>query len=314
LKKCVGFLAAVETLLLSAARRGLYSAILVSVLAPALLPVVLFSIPDFRSFGYGYADGGRAVLALSSAGGESCYPAGVVESSLAVGNMSLRAVILVVDAEPSRLLTPLGLMGRCNGSTCAVLPREVYEGLGKPRAVMVLLDQSQKSRECAVAGPWDSNVALLAGTGLEAGLEARACLVSQEDILLGVLRSTEEDLLSTAALWAIALSLAYMPVLYTAQRRVAESLRREAGVLLNCGVSRRTVLASTAVALALLHVFAVLYVGSLGVVLVYTAWSLLRHVVLPPALRWGAAWLLAVEAVLGALTAYPASRGVAVWR
>jgi hypothetical protein len=301
-------LASTELLLLSALRRGLYSAVFVSVLAPSLLPVVLFSFPDFRSLSY--PDGGRTILEFPGVEGRGvCYPAKVVEGLIASGNASLEAVILVVEAEPSKLLKPLGLAGQHDLSAAVVLPREVYASLGGPRVVKVLLNQVP--RNYAVAGLWGSNVVLLVGSGLGVSSAEHACLVSQRDVLLSILRSAEEDLLSTAALWAMALSLAYLPVLYAAQRRVAESLRAEAVVLLSSGASKRTVLASVAAALALLHVLGVAHVSSLAVVLVYAAWSLLSYVVAlpPPALRGGVAWLLAAEALLGVLTAYPASRG-----
>ena len=308
------FLATTEVLLLSAVRRGLYPTILVSVLAPALLLVVLFSIPDFRSFSYSYADGGKAVLALFSVeSGGGCHPAEVVEGALAAGDASLRALTLVVDAEPSELLKLPGLAER-NFTAGVVLPRDVYASLGSPREVAVLLGQDP--RNYTVAGSWGSNVVLLVGPGLTSKPGRYACLLSQRDVLVGVLEGVEEDLLSTAALWASALSLAYLPVLYAAQRRVAESLRKEARVLFDCGASTRSILASTATALALLHVLGVFHASSLGVVLVYAAWSLLSYVLVlpPPALRVDAVWLLALEILLGALAAYPASRGAVAWR
>jgi len=71
--------------------------------------------------------------------GGGCHPAEVVEGALAAGDASLRALTLVVDAEPSELLKLPGLAER-NFTAGVVLPGDVHASLGSPREAAVLLD------------------------------------------------------------------------------------------------------------------------------------------------------------------------------
>jgi hypothetical protein len=308
------FLVTTEMLLQLAFRKGLYTITLLSVLAPVLLTIVLFSIPDFEGLSYIYANDGRVVPVFSSINnGEKCYPAVVADGFLVTGNSGLKTYILIVGSEPSRLLEPLGLARQYQYSIAVILPRDVYMRLGKPWAVPVLLDQV--SRNYTVAGIWSSNIVLVIDQSLR-DHDGYVCLVSRGDILLSALKGVERDLLDTATLWILLLSLVYLPIIYAAQRRIAESLLVDARVAFEAGASNRGILISTSVTLIVLHVIGVIHACTLGVVLVYTAWSLLGYVMPlpPPSPRMSIAQLLIAEIVLGALTAYPASRGAVEWR
>jgi len=308
------FLVTTETLLQLAVRKGLYTITLLSVLAPVLLTIVLFSIPDFEGLSYFYAKDGRVVpLFFSINNGEKCYPAVVADGFLVTGNSGLKTHILIVGSEPSRLLEPLGLARQYQYSIAVILPRDVYMRLGKPWAVTVLLDQV--SRNYTVTGIWSSNIVLIIEQSLR-DHDGYVCLFSRRDIMLSALKDMEMDLLDTATLWILLLSLVYLPIIYAAQRRIAESIRVDARVAFEAGASNRGILISTSVTLIVLHIIGIIHACTLGVVLVYTAWSLLGYVMPlpPPSPRTSIAQLLIAQIVLGALTAYPASRGAVEWR
>ena len=305
------FLVVTSTLLLSAIRKRLYTTILISVLAPVLLLVVLFSIPDLSSLNYVLVDTSSPVLIVSSVKiGEDCYSATLLENVLVADNSIRKVSVLATSSEPSRLLGALNLTRHYNYTSAVVLPRDLYSSLREQHVVTVQLDQI--TRNYTVAGLWSSNIVLLVDINLESQLDKFVCLISRREILLNILRSTESNLLSTAMLWILALSLVYTPVIYAAQRRVIESLRVDLRVLVESGVSARKILLSTITVLTALHVIVVLYVCALSIVLVYTAWSLLSYILpLPlPTLRTSVFQLLLLKILLGFLTAYLACRGV----
>ena len=308
------FLVVTSIMLISAIRKRLYTTILVSVLAPVLLLVVFFSIPDLSSLNYVVVDTSRPVLIVSSVkSSEECYSATLLESVLVTDNSALKIGVLATSVKPSRLLEALSLIKHYNYTSAVILPRDLYNDLGEPRVITVLLDQD--SRNYTVAGLWSSNIVLIVDSSLESQLDRFVCLVSRGEILLSILRSTESDLLSTTILWILILSLVYTPIIYAAQRRVIESLKVDLRVLVESGVSTRKVFLSAVTVLTALHVIVVLYVCAIGVVLVYTAWSLLGYILpLPlPTLRASVLQLLLLEILLGFLTAYPACKGVVEW-
>jgi hypothetical protein len=300
-----------KTLILSAIRKKLYNTILVAVLAPVLLAVVLFTIPDPSSLNYAYIDNGKPVLLVSSSvvGGD-CYPATAVEGFVGNGSSGLSAIVLVVKAEAPRVLSSTGLSKQYNYSSGVVLPLDLYNDLGKPSSVVVSI--SGRTRNYTVASSWGSNIVLLLDSELSGWFDEYVCLTPRGDLFRGVLRSIERDLLSASLQWMILLILAYSVIIYTAHRRVAESMRLDVRILVESGLSNRAAKASTAIALIVLHALMTLYVSALGVVLVYTAWSLLGYILPlpPPTLRTSTLWILLLEVLLGAAVAYPASRSV----
>jgi len=308
-------LVAVSTLLVSAIRRSLYTTLLISTLAPVLLLVVLFSTPSISSLEYTSLMQDKQVLFFSNTrSSEECYSAGIVEGSIMVNSSVLRAPILIVSANPDRVLGVLGLArGNYTASSYVVLPRDIYSDIGKPSLVVVRLNNA--TGEYSVAGSWGSNTVLLVTSSVNYHLDKYLCLASRSRILLDTVESIESNLLRTAELWVLVLSIVYLPVIYAAQRRVVESLRVDLRVLVNIGVSARNLYFSTTTTLIVLYIIVVFYVCALGVVLVYTAWSVLSYiVVLPyPALRLSAIPLLLLEVLLGVLVAPLASRGVSKW-
>jgi len=300
-----------KTLILSAIRKKLYNTLLVAVLAPVLLAVVLFSIPDPSSLNYAYIDAGKPLLLVSSSvvGGD-CYPATAVEGFVGNGSSGLSAIVLVVKAEASRVLSSTGLSKQYNYSSGVVLPLDLYNDLGKPSSVVVSI--SGRTHNYTVASSWGSNIVLLLDSGLSGWFDEYACLTPRGDLFRGVLRSAESDLLSVSLRWVILLILAYSVIIYIAHRRVAESMRLDVRILVEIGLSTRTAIASTAITLIVLHTVMTLYVSALGVVLVYTAWSLLGYILPlpPPTLRATTLWILLLEVLLGVAVAYPASRSV----
>jgi hypothetical protein len=305
------FLVAVNTLLVTAIRRGLYTTILASVLAPVLLLVVLFSLPSTSSLEYFLLEQERQVLVVTTTKTSGdCYSAKLVEGLLVASTSSLRAHILLVSAEPSEVLRTLGLTrGEINATSSLVLPRDVYTALEKPRVVRVVVNNT--TRDYTVAGFWSSNIVLLVSSEVALDSSKYACIAPRSRVLLGVIESAESSLLSTAELWILVLSFTYLPVIYTAQKRVVESLSTSLRVLANSGVGPRSLYFSTLTALVALHVLVVLYVCALGVVLVYTAWAALSYftVLPPPVIRSHVASLIPVELVLGVLVAPITSRG-----
>jgi hypothetical protein len=300
-----------KTLILSAIRKKLYSTLLVSVLAPVLLAVVLFSIPDPSNFNYAYIDDGKPILLVSSSvvGGD-CYPATTVEGFAGNGSSGLSALVLVVKAEAPHVLSSTGLSKQYNYSSGVVLPPDLYNSLGKPSSVVVSI--SGRTHNYTVASSWGSNIVLLLDSELSGWFDEYACLTTRGDLFRGVLRSAESDLLSVSLRWVILLILAYSVIIYIAHRRVAESMRLDVRILVEIGLSNRTAAASTAIALIVLHALMTLYVSTLGIVLVYTAWSLLGYILPlpPPTLRATTLWILLLEVLLGVAVAYPASRSV----
>ena len=300
-----------KTLILSAIRKKLYSTFLVSILAPVLLAVVLFSIPDPSSFNYAYIDAGKPILLVSSSvvGGD-CYPATAVEGFVGNGSSGLSAIVLVVKAEAPHVLSSTGLSKQYNYSSGVVLPLDLYNDLGKPSSVVVSI--SGRTHNYTVASSWGSNIVLLLGSELSGWFGEYACLTPRGDLFRGVLRSIERDLLSASLQWMILLILAYSVIIYTAHRRVAESMRLDVRILVESGLSNRTAKASTVIALIVLHALMTLYISALGVVLVYTAWSLLGYILPlpPPTLRTSILWIILLEVLLGVAVAYPASKSV----
>jgi len=208
-------------------------------------------------------------------------------------------------------LSELEISGkRYNYTSGVVLPREVFTSLGKPSVVEITVNST--TREYPVAGSWSSNIVLLADSELEFNPEIYVCTSSQSSILVGLLERLEGDLLRTTGFWILLLSLVYLPIIYTAQRRVVEALHVNFRVLTESGVDSLTLYFSTLTALVALYLVVVLYVCALGVVLVYTAWSLLSYFILipPPTLRTSVLTLLLVEILLGVLVTPLASRGV----
>lgn len=308
-------LVVVKTLLIKAIRRGLYTTLLISTLAPVLLLVVLFSTPSISSLEYTSLMRDKQVLVFSSSksSGE-CYSAGIVTGSIIVNSSMLRAPVLVVSADPTRILGTLGLArGDFNESSYVVLPSDIYIDLGKPSLVVVEVENT--TEEYSVAGSWGSNTVLLVTSSVNYHLDNHLCINSQRGILLSTVERAESELLRTAELWILVLSFVYLPVIYAAQRRVVESLRVDLRVLANSGVSAHYIYCSTTITLIVLYIIVVFYVCALGVVLVYTAWSALSYiVVLPyPALRSSIMPLLLLEVLLGVLVAPLASRGVSKW-
>jgi hypothetical protein len=300
-----------KTLILSAIRKKLYSTLLVSILAPVLLAVMLFSIPDPSNFNYAYIDAGKPILLVSSsvAGGD-CYPATTVEGFVGNGSSGLSAIVLVVKAEASRVLNSTGLSKQYNYSSGVVLLLDLYNDLGKPSSVVVSI--SGRTHNYTVASSWGSNIVLLLDSELSGWFDEYACLTPRGDLFRGVLRNAESDLLSVSLRWVILLILAYSVIIYIAHRRVAESMRLDVRMLVESGLSTRTAKASTAIALIVLHTVMTLYVSALGIVLVYTAWSLLGYILPlpPPTLRATTLWIILLEVLLGVAVAYPASRSV----
>lgn len=305
------FLIVTRTLLLSAIRKRLYTTLLASLLAPILLLIVLLSIPDLSSLNYMFIDANRPILVVSSVkNSENCYLATLLEGSLIVDNSSLKTSILIISAKALRVLRELGLTKQYNYTSGVVLSGDLYEALKKPRVITVLVNQD--IHNYTIAGLWGSNIVLLIDDSLEIQLDKYVCLKPRGEFLSNLLGIFENDLLNTAVLWIFILSLIYMPIIYIAQRRVIEALKVDVNVLVECGVSIRRVLLSIVSVLVVLHVIIVLYISALGVVLVYTGWSLLSYILpLPmPTLRAIIIQLLLFEILLGFLTAYPACRGV----
>ena len=305
------FLIVTRTLLLSAIRKRLYTTLLASLLAPILLLIVLLSIPDLSSLNYMFIDANRPILVVSSVkNSENCYLATLLEGSLIVDNSSLKTSILIISAKALRVLRELSLTKQYNYTSGVVLSRDLYEALKKPRVITVLVNQD--IHNYTIAGLWSSNIVLLIDDSLEIQLDKYVCLKPRGEFLSNLLGIFENDLLNTAVLWIFILSLIYMPIVYIAQRRVIEALKVDVNVLVECGVSTRRVLLSIVSVLVVLHVIIVLYISALGVVLVYTGWSLLSYILpLPmPTLRAIIIQLLLFEILLGFLTAYPACRGV----
>ncbi|MCC6053869.1 MAG: hypothetical protein LM589_00915 [Thermosphaera sp.] len=300
-----------KTLILSAIRKKLYNTILVAVLAPVLLAVVLFTIPDPSSLNYAYIDNGKPVfLVSSSVVSGDCYPATAVEGFVGNGSSGLSAIVLVVKAEAPRVLSSTGLSKQYNYSSGVVLPLDLYNDLGKPSSVVVSING--RTRNYTVVSSWGSNIVLLLDSELSGLFGEYACLTPRGDLFRGFLRSIERDLLSVSLQWMILLILAYSVIIYTAHRRVAESMRLDVRILVESGLSNRAAKASTAIALIILHALITLYISALGVVLVYTAWSLLGYILPlpPPTLRTSTLWILLLEVLLGVAVAYPASRSV----
>ena len=302
------FLVVTSTLLVTAIRRGLYTTLLVSVLAPVLLLVVLFSIPSTSSLELSYLDMSRHVLVItSSSSSGNCHSARLVKGFVTANTSTLSTHVLLVRVE----LSELEISGkRYNYTSGVVLPREVFTSLGKPSVVEITVNST--TREYPVAGSWSSNIVLLADSELEFNPEIYVCTSSQSSILVGLLERLEGDLLRTTGFWILLLSLVYLPIIYTAQRRVVEALHVNFRVLTASGVDSLTLYFSTLTALVALYLVVVLYVCALGVVLVYTAWSLLSYFILipPPTLRTSVLTLLLVEILLGVLVTPLASRGV----
>jgi len=300
-----------KTLILSAIRKKLYNTLLVAVLAPVLLAVILFSIPDPSSLNYAYIDAGKPLLLVSSSVVDGdCYPATTVEGFVGNDSSGLSALVLVVKAEASRVLSSTGLSKQYNYSSGVVLPLDLYNDLGKPKSVVVSI--SGRTHNYTVASSWGSNIVLLLDSELSGWFDEYTCLTPRGDLFRGVLRSAESDLLSVSLRWVILLILAYSVIIYIAHRRVAESMRLDVRILVEIGLSNRTAKASTAIALIALHALTTLYVSTLGVVLVYTAWSLLGYILPlpPPTPRASTLWILLLEVLLGVAVAYPASRSV----
>ena len=137
-------LLAVSTLLVSAIRKSLYTTLLISTLAPVLLLVVLFSTPSISGLEYTSLMQDKQVLVFSSSRSSGdCYSAGIVEGSIIVNSSVLRAPILVVNADPDRVLGVLGLArGNYTASSYVVLPSDIYSNAGKPSLVVVRLNNA----------------------------------------------------------------------------------------------------------------------------------------------------------------------------
>jgi hypothetical protein len=191
-----------------------------------------------------------------------------------------------------------------------VLPLDLYNDLGKPNSVVVSI--SGRTHNYTVASSWGSNIVLLLDSELSGWFDEYACLTPRGDLFRSVLKSVESDLLSISLQWVILLILAYSVIIYIAHRRVAESMKLDARILVEIGLSNRTATASTVITLIVLHTLMTIYISALGVVLVYTAWSLLGYILPlpPPTLRTSILWIILLEVLLGVAVAYPASRRV----
>jgi len=308
-------LVVVSTLLLSAIRKRLYTSILIGVLAPVLLIVVLFSIPSISVLGAEYVGLERAILSVSSsASSGECYRAVILNGVVGVDNSSSESHFLIINANASVFLEAVGLAKKYNLSSGVILPRELYEALGKPHIVKAMLNQSVY--EYSVAGAWRSNLILLVDNSFQKPLELYACLQPRESVLLSTVSRAESDLLDTARFWILLLIVVYVPVVYATMRRVAESLSVDVKLLVESGVSPWGALLSGVIALTVLYAVISLYVYALGIVVVYTAWSLLSYILpLPqPMLRIEGVQLLLAMILMGSFTAYPACRSVLYWR
>jgi hypothetical protein len=307
----------IKIILISIIRKKLYVAILASVLAPALLTVFIFSFPNLNDLGNLKIDETRLMLTVSGAKlGEACYPASLVDGTLVSSNKSLRAIILVVNTD---LNTDLGRISginfivQCNYSRSVILPRDAYNTLSKPQALTVMLNKSSGSY--TVCGIWDSNIVILLENNLNLYQSKYVCLLSQKNVISNIAKDAEECLVSTAALWVLALNLIYLPVFYAAQKHAIESLQTNIRVLYESGASVRTIIGALMVSLTAVHTVAALYACALGVIMVYTAHLLLSFVQLlpPPSLRVDIVPLLLVEAFSGACVSYLACRGALKW-
>jgi hypothetical protein len=307
---------AFSVLFLAVLRRGLYIAIVVSVLTPMLIATALHAIPSLeaiRDLLRVYGDTTLIVMSSEKGFGE-CYVAKLLNISVSTVDKVIEFPVLAVEAEPSTFLKRLGLPGS-NYTAVLVFPRDSFEKLRIPSNVDAIVNGTQI--RCTTICCWDSNLALLVSKGILNTSNSYLCLESRESLAVRELESVEKELLGVAKRWTFILILACTPIFYAAQRRVVEALRAEIVVLYSSGASKQGVMISLASVLAALHTASTLFTLALSITLVYVSWSLAKPFIpmLPPSLRTDVVYLALTEILAGALVSCIASRGaLKVWQ
>jgi len=299
-----------STLLLVVLRKRLYLITLVSVLAPVFISVALFMFPSPSSLEQLVLRSDLPILVVSrSSVSSECYEARLVNATIIAPSGNTILLALAVHTDPHILLSKLGFK-LYNYTSVVLLPREIYVNLSKPREITLLLDHERFNY--SVLGYWDSNIALLVDSNFSLEGNLYLCVEYRSVFAKDILESTERNLLSVAELWIYLLILVYLPVFYTAQRILVESLKVEVKSLFESGVNIRTIILSLTSTVIVLHAITVLYTCTLSIVLVYIGWSLLSYFtpLLPPHIRPGILQLVLVEVLVSFFTAYPATRGV----
>lgn len=301
------YLVATTTLLLVVLRGRHYSVLFTTLLVPVLLSIALYSIPSVKTLELGYPGVDSPIILYSEAPCENCYPSRLVEGLLMAGNSRVEAVILIASVEAG-YLNPFVNCSNCTSGV--LLPRDLHNSLGKPREVVVVVDGSTGAY--SVLGYWSSNLVILLDSGLKIEPAGYICITSRQSVLTGFLEGLEYELIATAGLWILVLTLVYTPLVYIGLERLVDSLKPELKQLYESGVDPRTLYYSILTTLLSTHVLVVLYITALGVVLVYTAWSILSSFIPspPPVLRENLLTPLSTQLLLGFILASIASRGV----
>jgi len=310
----LSLVAAVGVLLVTMIKRGLYTAVLIGVLAPLMLATILYSIPDATNLLVDYTGLEKPVLLVANKPlGGKCYPGNILSGLVAAGDTVLEARVLGVRADADTLLGELGLTGGYNERSGLVVPMDMYNALGRVSTVKLVLNNTV--HEYRVAGSWRASTMLLVDPGLvEVGV-LYVCLEPRSEYAAKLLEHVEDSLLATTGSWVLLLLFAYTPVVYASQRRVVESLRGELEALYNTGLSVARLFLSVYAGLVVLSALAALYAVSVGVVLVYTTWSLLGFIapIPQPVLRSEISFCLLTAVSVFSATALLACRGVLGW-
>lgn len=301
------YLATTITLLLVVLRGRHYTVLFAAVLVPILLSTVLYSIPSVKTLELVIPEYNSPIVVYSESPIGNYYPSRIVEGLLEANNTSVDVKIMVVKME-AQYLNPLVKCSNCTSGV--LLPRDLYTSLGKPGEVVVAVDGF--TGVYSVLGYWSSNLVLLLDSELLVEPEGYICTANRQSVLTGFLEGLEYELLATAGLWILVLTLVYTPLVYIAHERLVDALKPELRQFYENGVNPRTLYLSTLTTLLSIHVLVVLYITALGVVLVYTAWSILSAFIPspPPVLRENLLTPLSTQLLLGFILASIASRGV----
>lgn len=307
-------------LILSLLRKDLYMYILISILIPTIVSVALYSLPSlnmFRETLYSY-DSERPIITVSDEKlfGE-CYSAKLVEDGVIyVDNKSSSKVpVLIVESDPCKITNKILGRGFCvNYTDLVVMPKDVCISVEKDRRINMTLGSENIS--CIVSGYWSSNIVLLITSEISKyminGSKVYLCIETRKDFLERSLSFVENDLIDLARSWVYILILIYIPIIYVTQRRVVESLKTEIKMLYVNGVALKDLKISMFLTLTIVYVATVLYIASLGVMLIYVAWSFLKSImiIMPPQTRSEVIYMILSMIFSGTATSYIAVKNV----
>ncbi|MEM4037336.1 MAG: hypothetical protein QW700_05990 [Desulfurococcaceae archaeon] len=283
----------VTLLVKSILRRNAHLILLVSLSAPLVLTVILYSLPSpvlflEEYFSSAFRDVNVVITSRNSIIGK-CIKAGLVEGELAgYGPVTLvYPKVITKEFLEALKLNETGCM--CSGLIIS-LPRDIYVYLNYTCNVGLrtlgacgsyCTGYTHKSLEAVIV--------LVNGTESFQRDNLYLCFTSKLEIARNTLVELESSILSTVDAWLFLLLIASLPGVYVASIRVLLSIKSELRVLLNVGLSEAAVTLYCTFALWILEVLSGLFLLSLSTTIVYSASTALSTLVpaLVPTFRLG---------------------------